>query len=154
MDYDFGTDEAPAEPKARADREPLTDGRYELQVMRVQQEPGRLVVALAHEDDRWAWVWFKPPHDAGWAKPIVASLATACGLSKAQWLALDPGDLVGRRVAAEVYQKVGGNGVTWVNVSKFHEAAPIEPVKKPQPRTAGERAMKAAMETTHDDIPF
>ena len=154
MDYDFGTDDFAAEPKARAEREPMTDGRYELQIMRVQQEPGRLVVALAHEDDRWAWVWFKPPHDAGWAKPIVASLANACGLSKAQWLALDPGDLVGRRVAAEVYQKVGGNGVTWVNVSKFHEAAPMEPVKKPQPRTAGEKAMKAAMETTHDDIPF
>jgi hypothetical protein len=154
MDYDFGADDFAAEPKAKAEREPLQDGRHELQIMRVQQEPGRLVVALAHENDRWAWVWFKPPHDAGWAKPIVASLATACGMSRSQWLAIDPGDLVGRRVAAEVYQKVGSNGLTYVNVSKFYEAAPIEPVRKSPPRTAGEKAMKAAMESAQDDIPF
>lgn len=153
MDYDFGTDDFAAEPKAKAERELLQEGRHELQIKRVQPEPGRLVVALAHESDRWAWVWFKPRHDADWAKPIVASLAAACGLSRAQWLATDPGDLVGRRVAADVYQKVGSNGLTYVNVSKFHEAAPIEPVKKSPPRTAGEKAMKTAMEP-NDDIPF
>jgi hypothetical protein len=155
MDYDWGIDDVEAKPEPRAEREPLADGRHELQIMRVLQEQGRLIIALAHEDDRWAWVWFKPPHDAGWAKPIVASLATACGLSKAEWLATDPGDLVGRRVAAEVYQKVGKNGLTYVNVSKFHEAAPVKPAAtKAPPRTAAQKDDARIKEQYADDIPF
>ncbi len=155
MDWDFGDDvETGTEPAAEG-RELLPEGRHELQIVRVENADGRLVVSLAHDDKRWSWVWFQPQVGAKWAKPIVASLAKSLGLTRDGWLASDPTEHVGRRVAADVYHKVAANGRTYVNVSKFHEAAPVKPAAtKAPPRTAAQKDDARMKEQYADDIPF
>jgi hypothetical protein len=155
MDWDFseGFDE-PAAPTT-TERELLPEGTHELLIKEVRVGD-LLEVRLAHEDRRYGWVFCRLPKDASWAKTIGRSLVAALGMDDAKWKAADPSDVADRLVQAELYHKVGRDGRTWVNVRRF---LPVEkpaaaPIKKSPPRTAGEKAMKQAMETSSDDIPF
>lgn len=156
MDWDFseGFDEPAAAP-ATTERELLPEGTHELLIKDVRLGE-QLEVRLAHEDRRYGWVFCRLPKGASWAKAIGRSLVTALGMDDAQWRAAELSDIADRLVQAELYHKLGRDGRTWVNVRRFlpveKPAAPA-PVKKSPPRTAGEKAMKTAMESS-DDIPF
>jgi hypothetical protein len=153
MDFDFGFDEfTETTTQTPREREPLPEGVHELLIKDVRIGDV-LELRLAHEDARYGWVFQRLDPTQGWAREIGRTLLPALGMTPAEWAAADPSQISGRLVRAEIYHRAGNTGKTWVNVRRFLPVEKPAPVQKSPPRTAGEKAMKTAMEP-NDDIPF
>ncbi len=161
---DWGFDDidqvaATPEPQATGTREMVPEGRHGLKIERAGEDDASLKITLAHPDKRLGWVWDTMPKGNGIAKARLASLLRALGVQLDDWRRMDPGDLVGRHVEAEIYHKVGTKGGTFVNVRKYYEPEPVAPAAKPatKPAAARTQAAKAHREVTEGDadvIPF
>lgn len=155
MKWDPFIDEQPkakAEPQERLD---VPEGEHELQIKQVLESDDKLEVRLVHPDRRYGWVFCNLPKQEQWAQIRAVELGRALGMNREQWLACELGDLVGRRVRAEIRHKVGNTGRLYVNVWAFSEAGPEPeppPETKPRPTTAQRIAETAQFEK--DDIPF
>lgn len=155
--FDNWAEEPVTPPQATTERELVPEGRHKFKIERAGETDTGLSLTLAHADKRFGWVWPSLPKGADWAKAIVATLLRSLGLTPADWGKMDPGDLVGRMVEAEVYHRIGNTGKTFVNVRKFHAtetpAAPAE--EKPAPkRTQAAKAHAEITEGRSDAIPF
>lgn len=140
------------------DRELLDEGEHRLKIVRVTNESDTLRIALAHDSQRYGWVWCRLQKNVGWAKRLAKNLAEALAIPAAQWeAAIEAGDLTDRMVIARVYHKVSG-ARTYVNVGEFKPVdelvqAVAEPPKPVARRTATQKA-DAAARMPGDDIPF
>ena len=150
---DFPTEE-PATPAA-VEWKLVPEGTHAFQITRVSETDTNLSVVLAHEDKGLSWVWCSLPKDKDWAARMVGTLARALGMSPAEWKATAAGDIVGRRVEAEIYHRIGNTGKTFANVRKFLPPAEAAPAKRAPARS---QAAKAHAEITEqggtDVIPF
>lgn len=155
---DWGRDDIADEPQAAApatERELVPEGLHDFRIREVLEDDARVELRLVHDDRRFGWVFCKLPKDADWAKRIASSLRTSLGISPEDWATMQAGDLAGRRVAAEIYHKLGKTGATWVNVRKFvavERAEPKPAAARSQPAKAA-AAFKASA-SSPDDIPF
>jgi hypothetical protein len=152
---DFDQVAATPEPQAAGGRELVPEGRHGFRVERAGEDDTSLKVTLAHPDKRMGWVWDTMPKGNGIAKARLASLLRALGVQLDDWRRMDPGDLIGRHVEAEIYHKVGSKGGTFVNVRKYYEAEPAPAAAKPAAaRSQAAKAHKATTEGNADAIPF
>lgn len=158
---DFGLDDfddlPPANNSKAPDRLLLDDGEHDLEIKAVTRlDDGRVEIRLAPSDKGYSWVFAKLPLDADWARRILSTLRKALGMSREDWAAMQPGDLVGRVVRTRLYQKAGSKGGTFVNVGEFIAAAETPKVveKKTPARTAAARVAAASQGGDDDDIPF
>ena len=145
-----------APESAQPERLDVPEGVHEFSIAQVIEDDQRLEIRLSHDDRKYGWVFCKLPKAAGWAKRIVGQLAGALAISSDEWAASDTGDLVGRRVRAEIVHRQTDR--LWVNVVKFlpieqlaEEAAVV--AKKP-PRTPAAKVKQASPAVGGDDIPF
>ena len=153
---DWGNDDYREEPQAETvERELVPEGAHDFRIKEVLEDDTRVELRLVHDDKRFGWVFCKLPKDADWAKRIGSSLRKALDITPEDWASMQAGDLAGRRVAAEIYHKVGRTGATFVNVRKFLA------VERPDPKPAAARSQTAkaaaafkAAATSGDDIPF
>lgn len=169
-DDDENTTAAATDESQAPARELLDEGEHRLQIQAITDAAERLEISLAPDDRRFGWVFCKLPREASWARRIVRSLAASVAVPADRWQeAISGGDLVGRRVIARVYHKLGRDGRTWVNVAAFKpapellaaeavETASASPqaeraVAQPSARTATQKADKAS-QMPDDDIPF
>jgi hypothetical protein len=142
----------------RMERQDVPEGVHELQIVQVIEDPAPLDVRLQHDDRKYGWVFCKFPDGDSRADARLATLISALGMTKDDWDATPPGDLVGRRVLANVWHRGRDNGAVWVNVSAFlpieqleQEAAVV--AKKPA-RTPAAKVRAASPAIGSDDIPF
>lgn len=154
VDFPF-EDEIASEPVTQ-ERMDVPEGVHEFQVVQVLESPEKLEVRLQHDERRYGWVFCKLPKSAGWAKRIVGQLAGSLAMSQEEWLAGDAGDLVGRRVRAEIVHKQGDR--LWVNVVRFMPieqlAVEAEAVARRPVRTPAAKVKQSAPAVGSDDIPF
>jgi len=134
----------------------VPEGIHEFGIQQVLEDAQRLEVRLVHDDRRYGWVFCKLPKDKGWAKKLVGQLAGALAIGADEWASSEAGDLVGRRVRAEIVHRQGDR--LWVNVVKF---LPIEQladeaavVAKRPARTPAAKVKAASPAIGSDDIPF
>ena len=157
---DWGFDDieqvaATPEPQATGTREMVPEGRHGLKIERAGEDDASLKITLAHPDKRLGWVWDTMPKGNGIAKARLASLLRALGVQLDDWRRMDPGDLVGRHVEAEIYHKVGTKGGTFVNVRKYYEPEAAAPAAKPAAaRTQAAKVHREVTEGNADAIPF
>lgn len=155
---DWGFDDFPAdEPSAPvyAERQIVPEGTHAFQITRVAENDTNLTVVLAHDDKAISWVWVSLPKDKDWAARIVGTLARSLGLSPAEWKATEAGDLVGRRLEAEIYHRLGNNGKTFANVRKFLPPQEAAPAKRTPARSQAAKAHADFQEEAGTDaIPF
>ncbi len=156
---DWGRDDIADEPQAAkpaTERELVPEGLHDFRIREVLEDDARVELRLVHDDKRFGWVFCKLPKDADWAKRIASGLRKSLGITADDWANMQAGDLAGRRVAAEIYHKVGKSGPTWVNVRKFVAVERPEPPAAAQPRSKPAMAAAAfkASATSGDDIPF
>lgn len=155
---EWGRDDIAEDPQAAApatERELVPEGTHDFRIKEVLEDDARVELRLVHDDRRFGWVFCKLPKDADWAKRIASTLRRALEITPEDWATMQAGDLVGRRVAAEIYHKLGKTGTTWVNVRKFVAVERAEP----KPAAARSKPAKAATAfkasaTSPDDIPF
>ena len=155
---DFPFDDVDIAPESAApERLDVPEGIHEFSIAQVLEDAQRLEIRLAHDDRKYGWVFCKLPKDQGWAKRIVGQLAGCLAITPDEWAASEVGDLVGRRVRAEIVHRQTAR--LWVNVVKF---LPIEQladeasaVAKRPARTPAAK-VKAASPAVGggDDIPF
>lgn len=159
MDWDvFSDDEPQAAAATTGEKVDLPEGVHELQIKRVAQQGGDVLLELAHEDRRYWWAKVNAKRGQAWAKALLRTLAEALGMTADEWAAVALDDLVGRRVRGEILHRVDKNGRTWVNVVKFlpiEEPAveAVEAQKRPA-RTAAAKVKAASPAIRSDDIPF
>lgn len=151
---DFAEEQPAAEP---ATRELVPEGPHEFQIKQVLEDDARVELRLVHDDRRFGWVFCGLPKHSDWAKRIASTLRRALEITPEDWATMQAGDLVGRRVAAEIYHKLGKTGATWVNVRRF--MAPTRPEPDTKPASARSKPAKAAAAfkasaSSPDDIPF
>ena len=155
MKWDVFADE---QPKAKADtheRVDVPEGEHELQIKQILESDEQLEVRLVHPDRRYGWVFCNLPKAETWAKIRGKELGRALGMNGQEWLGCEVGDLVGRRVRAEIKHRVDDNGRRWVNVWKFMEAAPApQPAPEPKPRATPAQRIAETANFDADDIPF
>lgn len=156
---DWGRDDIDDEPQASAsatERELVPEGLHDFRIREVLEDDARVELRLVHDDKRFGWVFCKLPKDADWAKRIASGLRKSLGITAEDWATMQAGDLAGRRVAAEIYHKVGKTGSTWANVRKFVAVERPEPPAEAPPRSKPAKAAAAfkASATSGDDIPF
>ena len=119
---------------------------------------------LAHDDPRYWWVKVTMHKGQKYARILAGQLAAALAMTPDDWESNDSGDLVGRRVRADITHKAQG-GRLYVNVWKFgpieqlaeEAAAKAEPKPAPKPpRTPAAKVAAAAPAVAEDkdDIPF
>lgn len=152
--FDEGFDELDAAP-ARAERENVPEGLHEFAIKQVIDTDERLEVRLEHGDKRYGWVFCRLPKQAKWAGRLVGQLAKAMAMTQDEWLAVDVGDLAGRRVRAEIVHVQKDR--LFVNVDKFLPVEQLaqEAAAKAAPRRApSAKATAALSEQANDDIPF
>jgi hypothetical protein len=154
---DWGNDDIAEEPKPAeaAERELVPEGLHDFRIKEVLEDDARVELRLVHDDKRFGWVFCRLPKDADWARRIASSLRKSLGIAADDWAAMQAGDLAGRRVAAEIYHRIGKTGGTFVNVRKFVAVERAEP--KPaaaRSQTAKAAAAFKAAATSGDDIPF
>lgn len=110
-----------------------------------------LMLRLGDAEGRFGMVFCDIPKDNSGAA-AAAGLAKALGLGPfGSKVVLDPKDLEGREVVAEIYHRQKKTGGVFVNVRRF---SAVMETDKPAPpkRTPKQKADAAAMNT--DDIPF
>lgn len=147
VDWDvFAEDEPLQQAAATGEKIDLPEGTHDLQIKRVAQQDGVVLLQLAHEDRRYWWAKIKATKGQGWAKELLRTLADALGYSRDEWAEIAWDELVGRRVRGEILHRVDKDGRTWVNVVKFLPAE--EPVAEPP------AARPASPAIGSDDIPF
>lgn len=109
-----------------------------------------LMLRLGDAEGRFQMVFCDIPKDKSGAA-AAAGLAKALGLAAfGSKVVLDPEELEGREVVAEIYHREKKTGGVWVNVGKFSPV--METKAKPANRTPKQKADAAAAST--DDIPF
>jgi hypothetical protein len=96
---------------------------------------------------------------AKWANVLATQMRKALGITSDEWKSLEYGDLVGRRLLAEIRHKPRPNGGVYVNVWSFSallgEPQPDRPAAKPPvARTPAAKVRSASPDITNDDIPF
>jgi hypothetical protein len=155
VDFPFDDVEFTTEA-ARPERVEVPEGTHEFRIEQVLEDAQRLEVRLVHDDRQYGWVFCKLPKDKGWAKKLVGQLAGALAISPDEWASSEAGDLVGRRVRAEIVHRQTDR--LWVNVVKFlpieqlaEEAAVV--AKRPA-RTPAAKVKAASPAIGSDDIPF
>ena len=157
---DWGRDDIADEQPATetVERELVPEGTHDFRIKEVLEDDARVELRLVHDDRRFGWVFCKLPKEADWAQRIASSLRKSLGISPDDWATMQAGDLAGRRVAAEIYHKLGKTGATWVNVRKF---VAVERAERAEPKPAAARSQPAkaaaafkASATSPDDIPF
>ena len=155
VDFPFDDVEFTTEP-ARPERVEVPEGTHEFRIEQVLEDAQRLEVRLVHDDRQYGWVFCKLPKDKGWAKKLVGQLAGALAISPDEWASSEAGDLVGRRVRAEIVHRQTDR--LWVNVVKF---LPIEPladeaavVATRPARTPAAKVKAASPAIGSDDIPL
>lgn len=164
LDDDF----APAEPVDNSQppaRELVPEGDHAFSIKQVVDHGAKVEIRLEHGDRRYGWVFAHLPVGADWGRRILSSLRKACDMSREEWAAAPITDLVGRRVEARIYHKVGATGgKTFVNVAQFAPAQPVietatampkveRAVAPPARRTPTQKA-DAVSAMPEDDIPF
>ena len=137
----------------------MPEGWHEFQIKRVTEDPAVLRIELAHDDPRYWWVKVTMHKGQKYARILAGQLAAALAMTPDDWESNDSGDLVGRRVRADITHKAQG-GRLYVNVWKFgpieqlaEEAAAIKPEPKPA-RTPAAKVRAASPAIGSDDIPF
>lgn len=154
VDFDVFSDDEPQAAAATGDREDLPEGTHALQIKRVAQQDGDVLLELSHEDRRYWWAKVKAKKGQGWAKALLRTLAEALDMTADEWAAVHLDDLVGRRVRGEILHRVDKAGRCWVNVVKFLPAEEVqEPAAKPA-RTPAAKVKAASPAIGSDDIPF
>lgn len=109
-----------------------------------------LMLRLGDAEGRFQMVFCDIPKDKSGAA-AAAGLAKALGLGAfGAKVVLDPEELEGREVVAEIYHREKKTGGVYVNVGKFSPV--METKAKPANRTPKQKADAAAAST--DDIPF
>jgi len=109
-----------------------------------------LMLHLGDAEGIYQMVFCDIPKDKSGAA-AAAGLAKALGLGPfGSKVVLDPEELKGREVVAEIYHRPKKVGGVWVNVGKFSPV--METKAKPANRTPKQKADAAAAST--DDIPF
>ena len=155
MKFDIFTDE---QPKAKTDTHELVDvpeGEHELQIKQILESDKELEIRLVHPDRRYGWVFCNLKEGHEWSQIRGNELGRALGMNRQEWLGCEVGDLVGRRVRAEIRHRVDNNGRLWVNVWKFMEAAPEpQPAPEPKPRATPAQRIAETANFDADDIPF
>jgi hypothetical protein len=138
----------------RMERQDVPEGVHELQIVQVIEDPAPLDVRFQHDDRKYGWVFCKFPDGDSRADARLATLINALGMTKAEWDATPPGDLVGRRVVANVWHRGRDNGAVWVNVSAFMPIEEAAVVAKKPARTPAAKVRAASPAIGSDDIPF
>jgi len=162
---DFGLDDFDDEPAVDNSKPPerllLDDGEHDLEIKAVSKlDDGRVEIRLAPSDKGYSWVFAKLPLDVDWGRRILSTLRKALGMSREDWAAMKPEDLVGRVVRTRTYQKAGSRGGTFVNVGEFIAGAKDDAPawerdeRKPAARTPQQKAVAAGQGGADDDIPF
>lgn len=157
VDWDvFSDDEQQPQAAATGEKIDLPEGTHDLQIKRVAQENGDVLLELAHEDRRYWWAKVKAKKGQGWAKELLRTLAESLGMTADEWAAAALDELVGRRVRGEILHRVDKQGRNWVNVVKFlpAEDATQEPPKAKPARTPAAKVKAASPAIGSDDIPF
>lgn len=159
VDWDINLDDDET-TTARPERERVPEGKHELKVVQVIQHDWGLDVRLAHDDRQYGWVFMRLQHGRKQDEIRLKQMCRAFAITTAAWKAMDPGDLVDRRIVAEIVHKVDKNGTLWVNVWNLYpieqlaeEAAAIKPEPKPA-RTPAAKVRAASPAIGSDDIPF
>lgn len=157
VDWDvFADDEPQQQAAATGEKMDLPEGTHDLQIKRVAQQDGDVLLELAHEDRRYWWAKVKAKKGQGWAKDLLRTLADALGYTREEWAEIAWDELVGRRVRGEILHRVDKGGRNWVNVVKFlpaEEAAAVPQKAKPA-RTPAAKVKAASPSIGSDDIPF
>lgn len=162
---DFGLDDfddaTPVDNSKAPERLLLEDGEHDLEIKAVSKlDDGRVELRLAPSDKGYSWVFAKLPLDVEWGRRILSTLRKALGMSREEWAAMDPSELVGRVVKTRIYQRAGSKGGTFVNVGEFIAGAKDDKPawemdeRKPAARTPAAKVAKAGQGGTDDDIPF
>jgi hypothetical protein len=142
---------------ASGEREMLPDGVHNVTIREVKTDgPHDTVVLAPNGAFRLLYIDIKSDKK-GQAK--AASLASALGMSAAEWADCGPAELKGLELRVETHQWVGDDTKTRVSVDKF---LPVEraaqPESKPAPRPQTPAAKVAAARGDEagggDDIPF
>lgn len=157
VDWDvFADDETQQAAAPTGEKIDLPEGTHDLQIKRVAQQDGDVLLELAHEDRRYWWAKVKAKKGQGWAKDLLRTLAESLGMTADEWAAAALDELVGRRVRGEILHRVDKGGRTWVNVVKFlpAEEATQEPQKARPARTPAAKVKAASPAIGSDDIPF
>lgn len=135
------------------------DGTHAFEIKDATEGPHKwkegefLMLRLSDTGRRYGLVFCDIPKDKRGAA-LADSLAKAVGCAAfGRKVAIDPGELVGQSVLAEVYQSVSAkNGKTYVNVRKF-SSLPVE-AGAVETATAKPKRSAAAPAIGGDDIPF
>ncbi len=136
-------------------RDMVPEGEHVFEVVKATEGPHKfregefLSLRLSDAGKKWALVFADIPKDKRGA-PLAASLAKALGLGGfGSKVVIDPAELEGRQVIAEIYHTVSKAGRTYANVRRF---SAVEQAAPAAARTPKQKADKAA--TATDDIPF
>lgn len=151
--WDEGFDEPRSGTKS-FDRMDVPEGVHQMEIRQVIQHPDQLELRLVHDDKRFGWVFCRLKHGEGWAKNLAKQLASAFDISAAAWAELDPTELAGRRVRAEIVHRQVSDRL-YVNVHAFMPPLSVEDEPAPKRRpTVAEKVAAVATEAPKDDIPF
>ena len=147
MDWEFETFDEPAAPVA--EREHCPEGEHDFEIKKVVVEDHRWRIDLAHPEKRFGLVFADLPRGKSWATRVIGTLAAALGYDADGWREATADDLVGRRVRARIYHKVGNAGRLFVNVGQFMPAA-----DEAKPAKTKSKRRPAVEADAGDDIPF
>jgi len=171
---DFGLDDFDDEPAVDNSKPPerllLDDGEHDLEIKAVSKlDDGRVEIRLAPSDKGYSWVFAKLPLDVDWGRRILSTLRKALGMSREDWAAMKPSELVGCVVKTRIYQRAGSKGGTFVNVGEFIAGAVTKSdmdgtyekatawerdERKPAARTPAQKVKAAGQGGDDDSIPF
>ena len=159
VDWDINLDDDET-TAARPERERVPEGTHELKIVQVIQHSPGLEVRLAHDNKQFGWVFVKMLPGRKQDEIRLKQMCRSLAITSAAWKEMDPGDLVDRRIRAEIVHRVDAGGTLWVNVWNFfpieqleEEAAAIKPEPKPA-RTPAAKVRAASPAIGSDDIPF
>ena len=156
MKFDIFTDEQPSMANANThERVDVPEGEHELQIKQILESDEQLKVRLVHPDRRYGWVFCNIKKGQQQSEILGNELGRALGMNRQEWLGCEVGDLVGRRVRAEIRHRVDNNGRLWVNVWRFMEPGPEpQPAPEPKPRATPAQRIAETAQFEKDDIPF
>lgn len=157
MDWNIELDEE--EPvSARPEREKVPEGDHDLKIVEVIQHSPGLEVRLAHDDKRYGWVFVKMTPGRTQDEIRLRQMCRSLAITTSAWKAMEPTDLVDRRIRAEIVHRVDSAGRMWVNVWNFMPIAELVEeaavVAKRPARTPAAKVRASAPAIGSDDIPF
>jgi len=152
-------DDEPTAPDA-AERTLVPEGTHAFEIKDATEGPHKfkdgdyLMLRLSDTGRKFGLVFCDIPTDKRGAS-LAASLAKAVGgAAFGKKVALDPAELVGQRLLAEIYHSVSQkNGKTYVNVRKF-AALPVEAGAVETATAQPGRSRPAKPAAGEDEIPF